>query len=66
MAVAKKILLGSAVLALFVLFPVAIADFVGVGVAQARPPVAVPEPGTLTLLSAGLVGMVWRLRWRRG
>jgi len=43
-----------AVLGAFLLLPVAIGDFQSVG--QAHALLAVPEPGTLVLVTAGLIG----------
>ena len=57
----KKIAVAAAVLIGFLLLPVAIGDFVDVAPAYAR----VPEPGTLVLLTVGLVGMA-ASRFRRG
>ena len=48
----KRLAVGLAVLGAFLLLPVAIGDFAAVAPAHAR----VPEPGTLVLLTVGLVG----------
>jgi len=48
----KKLAVGMAVLGAFLLLPVAIGDFAAVAPAHA----SVPEPGTLLLVTVGLVG----------
>ena len=58
----KRIAIGLAVLGAFLLLPVAIGDFAAVAPAHAN---IVPEPGTLVLLTVGLVG-TGLSRLRRG
>ena len=50
----KRFALSITVLGAFLLLPVAIGDFQSVG--QAHALLAVPEPGTLVLVTAGLIG----------
>jgi len=50
----KRLAVSVAVLGAFLLLPVAIGDFQSVAPAQALS--TVPEPGTLVLLAAGLIG----------
>jgi hypothetical protein len=57
----RKLVLGTVVALSLVVLPVAIGDFAVVPPARADR-VPVPEPGTLTLLSAGLLGLAWRRR----
>jgi len=56
-----KKLVGLGVLGALLLLPVAIGDFAAVAPAHAR----VPEPGTLVLLTVGLIG-AGISRFRRG
>jgi len=57
----KRLAVSMAVLGAFLLLPVAISDFQSIGSAQALTPV--PEPGTLVLVTAGLIGAgISRLR----
>ena len=50
----KRLAVSMAVLGTFLLLPVAISDFQSIGPAQAL--AAVPEPGTLVLVTVGLIG----------
>jgi hypothetical protein len=58
----KRILLAGVVATSLLLLPIAIGDFAVVAPAHAI--AQVPEPGTLALLTVGLVGRA-ALRWRR-
>ena len=59
----KRLAVGLAVLGAFLLLPVAIGDFAAIAPAHAL--AAVPEPGTLVLLTVGLIG-VGISKFRRG
>jgi hypothetical protein len=56
-----KHICSAAVMVSLLLLPVAIGDFAGVAPARAA---IVPEPGTLSLLTVGFVGVALS-RWRR-
>jgi hypothetical protein len=56
-----KHICSAAVMVSLLLLPVAIGDFAGVATAHA----AVPEPGTLSLLTVGFVGVALSRRRRR-